>query len=221
MVFYIEPWRAIVPAFISTRLPFVATGGGLNGCVRYLIYVGIVDHPTAALSGIERMRPLLIADMTDGRHLLMGVTINGQQYALPLYHGRWYRPAGTVNDDIGVMAGAHSNKISIEEVIDRAKGEMIAKIVANDPINGTHIAVELLDEFGVGTPLKHTASILLGGELNQQHFGLIDTMLSPESPGKQRKNENNNTAERVHATKILQLKTRKQATTLASDHILF
>lgn len=81
---------------------------------------------------------------------------------------------------------------------------MISKIVADNPVNGTHIPVELLQEFGIGAPQKHIASVLLGGELNQQNFGLIHTMLRPESPGKQRKDENNNTAERVHATKILQ-----------------
>ena len=61
---------------------------------------------------------------------------------------------------------------------------MVAKIIPDDLINCAHIAVELLDEFWVGAALERSASILLGGELNQQHLGLIDTLLGQKQPGK-------------------------------------
>lgn len=132
--------------------------------------------------------------MTNGRHLVVGVTINRDQYIFTLYYRREHRTAGTVYNDICVLAGTDCDKISIEEVINGAKGEMITKVVAYNPINGAHIAVELLEEFGVSAALKHVAPVLLGGELNEQNFGLIDPVLTMKRPREQRKNDDNNAA---------------------------
>jgi len=102
--------------------------------------------------------------------------------------------AGTVQDYICVLPGAHRNEVGIEEVINGAKREMITKVVAYDPVNGAHIAVELLEEFWVGAALKRSSPVLLGGQLNEQNFGLIDPVLSLKRPWEQRKNDDNNAA---------------------------